>query len=283
MNKEQIESLVEYAQMTSVQALRVLYWFEQNPIEPVGLSDEQVIALVDSLQKLVLENRLGSLSARMRVLIDGFLMTQKSEKSEIKEVPVGLSDEQIQSLVDYTYCDSDTFDAIKEWSKTQTFARPVEFSDVELSDAYQRLMEDYQDLRKELKAQFLNQPNWDDAPEWANWVAQDFNGAWHWFKNKPLAGNHKGWTNGYWGYKEQRNSPVLESIEWQQTLQQRPASTVGAGQTWVKVGCVDGIAQSVSIDYASDQVVVFSAHYTNGKQQHYSLSDFLALFERVKS
>jgi hypothetical protein len=61
-----------------------------------------------------------------------------------------------------------------------------------------------------------------------------------------------------------------------------PAQKVEVGQVWVKGGCVDDIAQSVNIDYASDQVVVFSGHLTKGKQQHYSLADFLEKFEQVQ-
>ncbi len=30
-----------------------------------------------------------------------------------------------------------------------------------------------------------DKPNWDDAPEWANWAAQDENGSWFWYENKP--------------------------------------------------------------------------------------------------
>jgi hypothetical protein len=84
--------------------------------------------------------------------IKGYLSRQDFE---VKEAPVGLSDEQIQSLVDYyTYCDSDMFNTIKEWAKTQTFAQPQPF-----------------------------QPNWDDAPAGAeiyqiSYVWLDKGGKW---------------------------------------------------------------------------------------------------------
>lgn len=29
-------------------------------------------------------------------------------------------------------------------------------------------------------------PSWDDAPEWANWLAMDDNGVWYWHDEKPL-------------------------------------------------------------------------------------------------
>jgi len=28
-------------------------------------------------------------------------------------------------------------------------------------------------------------PDWDDAPEWANYVAMDVDGNWFWFENEP--------------------------------------------------------------------------------------------------
>jgi hypothetical protein len=31
----------------------------------------------------------------------------------------------------------------------------------------------------------MSKPNWDDAPEWANWVALSSDGIWTWFENKP--------------------------------------------------------------------------------------------------
>ena len=28
-------------------------------------------------------------------------------------------------------------------------------------------------------------PNWMDAPAWANWLAMDASGVWHWFQQQP--------------------------------------------------------------------------------------------------
>lgn len=28
-------------------------------------------------------------------------------------------------------------------------------------------------------------PDWKDAPEWAQWLANDMSGDWYWFENKP--------------------------------------------------------------------------------------------------
>lgn len=28
-------------------------------------------------------------------------------------------------------------------------------------------------------------PYWKDAPEWAQWLASDFDGQWYWYQNQP--------------------------------------------------------------------------------------------------
>lgn len=30
-------------------------------------------------------------------------------------------------------------------------------------------------------------PNWNAAPEWAQWVAQDADGKWYWYQHRPIA------------------------------------------------------------------------------------------------
>jgi len=32
-------------------------------------------------------------------------------------------------------------------------------------------------------------PSWKDAPDWANWLAQDSDGEWFWFEDKPTPAN----------------------------------------------------------------------------------------------
>lgn len=37
----------------------------------------------------------------------------------------------------------------------------------------------------------MSKPDWKDAPEWANWLAQDADGEWNWFQFEPVrAFNH---------------------------------------------------------------------------------------------
>lgn len=60
-------------------------------------------------------------------------------------------------------------------------------------------------------------PNWKDAPEWANYLAQDDDQEWWWFECEPDT------REGYW-YSEkgkmQRETDGSEST-WKESLEQR--------------------------------------------------------------
>jgi hypothetical protein len=71
MNKEQIEKLIDDANLSSTASFRIREWFEQNPIKPmtVGLSDEQVSSLAFKLH--------GNLSYDGRVeVVEKYIKTQ---------------------------------------------------------------------------------------------------------------------------------------------------------------------------------------------------------------
>src|SRR6056297_3729034 len=39
-------------------------------------------------------------------------------------------------------------------------------------------------------------PSWDDAPDWANWLAQDDEGQWFWYQHCPTCKDGV-WANNY--------------------------------------------------------------------------------------
>jgi hypothetical protein len=59
-------------------------------------------------------------------------------------------------------------------------------------------------------------PNWKDAPEWAQWLAQDESGDWWWYENEPEAGDNTWWSD------EVHDRAIKENGEWRETLEQRP-------------------------------------------------------------
>lgn len=66
-------------------------------------------------------------------------------------------------------------------------------------------------------------PSWDDAPEWAMWLAQDENGEWFWFTVQPYVDGMK------WDFDtSDKHALALQARSrnpnWQSTLQHRPTS-----------------------------------------------------------
>jgi hypothetical protein len=68
-------------------------------------------------------------------------------------------------------------------------------------------------------------PHWIDAPEWAQWLAQDADGIWHWFDEKPMqviGVNKWGTWHGCPDASERwaRKTPCYR--DWTKTLEARP-------------------------------------------------------------
>ena len=74
------------------------------------------------------------------------------------------------------------------------------------------------------RAELINKPSWDDAPEWAQWLAQSENGQWDWQSSKPVmcaavwdipgSGGHA------WEYMNKGEAPA--GHDWRETLERRP-------------------------------------------------------------
>lgn len=63
-------------------------------------------------------------------------------------------------------------------------------------------------------------PSWDDAPEWANWLAQDEIGDWFWYERKPEnADDDEFWFSDY---DFELASDGEENPSWRNTLETRP-------------------------------------------------------------
>ncbi len=67
---------------------------------------------------------------------------------------------------------------------------------------------------------YANDPlNWDNAPSWANYLAMDDNGHWHWYECKPWFGDH----HEEWYASRGRTTLAYKStrVHPSETLQQR--------------------------------------------------------------
>lgn len=65
----------------------------------------------------------------------------------------------------------------------------------------------------------MNKPDWKDAPDWANYFAQDPCGTWFWFEIKPVANGS--WFEGSTNGRIERAQPREEN--WHLTLEDRPS------------------------------------------------------------
>jgi hypothetical protein len=62
--------------------------------------------------------------------------------------------------------------------------------------------------------------NFDDAPGWVNWIAQDADGAWWGYEAEPNQ-QHNGWYENEVG-RIVRLGTGAPPDDWQQTLKRRP-------------------------------------------------------------
>lgn len=67
-----------------------------------------------------------------------------------------------------------------------------------------------------------NKPNWNDAPEWANYLAQDKTGRWWWFKDEPVIRGEQ-WRLDAFTTME---AYYLDDEVWKSTLQSRPKQVI---------------------------------------------------------
>lgn len=63
----------------------------------------------------------------------------------------------------------------------------------------------------------MNKPDWKDAPDWAQYLAQDSDGSWFWYERAPRA-RLASWVDGG------RTAPAQVSA-WEKTLETRPSGT----------------------------------------------------------
>ena len=60
-------------------------------------------------------------------------------------------------------------------------------------------------------------PDWKDAPEWADHLAQDFHGQWHWFRGGPKPDGQYWLASKYYNQRAFKPNP-----NWKETIETRP-------------------------------------------------------------
>jgi hypothetical protein len=67
----------------------------------------------------------------------------------------------------------------------------------------------------------IEKPDWSIAPEWANYLAQDRDGSWHWYQDEPKQ-DHEQWVLANHCTEWKLYRPIVESKNWKETLERRP-------------------------------------------------------------
>lgn len=83
------------------------------------------------------------------------------------------------------------------------------------------------------RARLINKPSWDDAPERAEWLAQDGDGEWFWYLSKPES------NNALWQGPAILGLPPIQGAlpaghDWRATLEKRPAAKAHTEPEWVE-------------------------------------------------
>lgn len=175
MTKEQIEALADFiADGTVFKSngfeIKITEWFEQNPIEPavVGLSDEQKKSVINRFADNFCIQRY-----RVEQSFNDLYKNLTFKPQEVKEVVVGLSDEQVELLSkNINNCFESGFisftpNDIKLWLKSQTFSQP-DYTNGGWKGKYDSLRIDYDEL-KASKFQ-LFEPDWGIIPSYVDTV-----------------------------------------------------------------------------------------------------------------
>jgi len=73
----------------------------------------------------------------------------------------------------------------------------------------------------------IPKPDWERAPDWAEWWAVSADGYAYWYKNKPSRQMHSFSWHG-WGMSGRYNGQIVLpiGIDWRQTLQRQPQREV---------------------------------------------------------
>jgi len=81
------------------------------------------------------------------------------------------------------------------------------------------------EMASEVYAAVDGAPSWRDAPSWAQWLAQDSGGRWHWFECPIYAdSDYEEWyeQEGFNGCVERAGEPEERNENWSKTMQARP-------------------------------------------------------------
>ena len=103
---------------------------------------------------------------------------------------------------------------VAEWSA-------VGFHKAELENEYYGMLSDplLEEQRLQRRKELINEPDDSDAPEWAEWKAQDSCGKWFWYPTKPTVGERM-WFVVEEGWQGSNNGKIPAGHYWRASLKE---------------------------------------------------------------
>ena len=263
------EDVFDYAKL-------ITEWLEQNPIEPVfvGLTDEQVTQFIEKY----------NIHPLIGVHLKDWQKTQTFAQPEVREVPVGISDEQAYDLskmvnnLNGSANEAEIAHSILYWLEHQIFTQP--------SEAFKAAMEEIHIRDEEIaRLERLNQSLHDSLVDSLEQLkAQQFTPDW---SAAPASAVTCQVVKYFLDDKNNQVDSEILKIEF------RPKPTVKVGQVWrhgsegeggddyevTEVTTLEGKFK-IGDEWQEDVVMIT---YENTAQDVYrrTLSDFLAKFSQV--
>jgi hypothetical protein len=65
----------------------------------------------------------------------------------------------------------------------------------------------------------FDKPEWKDAPNYAEYLAQNYDGSWYWYSRKPINRNQK-WEKQISSHES--SEPSIKIKDWKNTIESRP-------------------------------------------------------------
>ena len=106
-----------------------------------------------------------------------------------------------------------------------TFGKPLPLepaADIDDESDRQKLIQQSGEMAEEVYAAVDGRPSWDDAPEWAMWLAQQEHGAWEFYEDKPTCERGTYWRHELNGVRVSADDKTRANPNWRNTLQARP-------------------------------------------------------------
>ena len=99
--------------------------------------------------------------------------------------------------------------------------RVLELYRADIADKFEGISQRLEGYFGERLPEPVTSIDWSLAPKWANYAAQDMDGAWHWFRHRPIF-DYNAWTQNSPVGTRNKAEYISVAPDCENSLQQRP-------------------------------------------------------------